>query len=110
MKAITLSLVTSSAIALSACTTVKTLQATGGSRSDGVVHLSYQYATFQVPKVRWEQGDRTAKQRCQAWGYADAERFGGVEQECMGRNAYGTCMAQRVTVPYQCLGDPDTGD
>jgi len=89
---------------LSGCTTAKTLQATGGSRSDGVVELSYQYGGFEEPEVDWEQGLMTATSRCSAWGFDSAEAFGGVTEECQSYNAYG-CVRQHVTVKYQCIGD-----
>jgi YecR-like lipoprotein len=65
------------ALLSSGCATVKTLEATGGSRSDGTVELSYEYGSLEAPQVQWEQGLVTARERCAAWGYSDAEAFGG---------------------------------
>jgi hypothetical protein len=64
------------------CATVKTLEATGGSRSDGTVELSYEYGGFETPQVQWQQGLFTARERCAAWGYSDAEAFGGQKETC----------------------------
>ena len=89
---------------LSGCTSVKTLQATGGSRSDGVIELSYQYGMFEKPQVQWEQGLITATSRCEAWGYQGAEAFGGTTSQCQAYNGYGNCVRQHVTAKYQCLG------
>ena len=87
---------------LSACAVTKIPQATGGSKSDGIVELSYQYGGFEKPKVEWGQALTSAKQRCKAWGYGDAEPFGGTTSTCQARNGYG-CTAFFVTAKYQCL-------
>ncbi|MFL1802815.1 YecR family lipoprotein [Plesiomonas shigelloides] len=87
------------------CTSVKTLQATGGSRADGVVELSYEYGMFETPQVQWEQGLVTARERCQAWGYSNAEAFGGTTSACQAFNGYGNCVRALVTAKYQCIGE-----
>ena len=89
---------------LSACTTIKVPQATGGSKSDGVVEMSYQYGQFEKPEVQWDQALTDAISRCQAWGYAGAEAFGGTTSECQAYNGYGNCIRQHVTAKYQCIG------
>ena len=48
------------------CATAKMLQATGGSKADGVVELSYQYEAFEKPMVDWAQGKMIATERCKA--------------------------------------------
>ncbi len=88
------------------CASVKTLQATGGSRADGVVELSYTYGAFEKPQVQWDQGLVTATQRCKAWGYQRAEAFGGTTSECQAYDGYGNCVRWRVIVKYQCIGSP----
>lgn len=92
-------------ILVSACATTKVPQPTGGSRADGVVELSYEVGMFEKPQVNWSRADRSADGRCQAWGYSNAERFGGVVSECQARNAHGNCLREFVTVSYQCTGD-----
>lgn len=93
-----------SAIILSGCATQKNLQATGGSKSDGTVELSFQYGLFEKPEVNWAQGVQIARSRCQAWGYSDAEAFGGTESTCNQHNGYGNCIDTVVTATYQCIG------
>jgi len=78
---------------------------TGGSRADGAVKLSYEFGSFQVPKVDEAQGLAAAKQRCAAWGYTGAEPFGGSTKTCVNASM-GSCNAFRVTVEYQCTGTP----
>lgn len=90
----------------SSCTTVKTLVATGGSRTDGIVELSYEVGMFEQPKVRWDHGLITANDRCKMWGYQSAEAFGGTTSRCQAFNGYGHCTQLLVSAKYQCIGDP----
>lgn len=92
-------------VSMQGCATHKELVPTGGSRSDGTVKLSYEYGSFEVPKLDADQGMAVAKKRCAAWGYTDAEPFGGSTKHCANGNAYG-CNRWMVTVEYQCTGTP----
>lgn len=85
------------------CAVQKDLLPTGGSRSDGTVELSYSFGSFEKPQVDYVQGRRLAAKRCRAWGYNDAEPFGGQKTMCQASNAYG-CIQTLVTVEYQCTG------
>ncbi|MGO8854587.1 MAG: YecR family lipoprotein [Steroidobacteraceae bacterium] len=96
------SLIVVASLALSACATTETLVPVGGSRSDGVVKLAYQYGMFQKPVVNYDAAIHTATARCAAWGYSNAEAFGSSESSCVAVNGYGSCIAWRVTVAYQC--------
>lgn len=88
---------------LTACTVDKQLDATGGSRADGIVELSYEIGDLQTARIDWAKADRDAAQRCTAWGYSQAERFGGERRQCNNPSTYG-CMNWFVTVNYQCTG------
>ncbi|MGF1551947.1 MAG: YecR family lipoprotein [Paracoccaceae bacterium] len=88
--------------AVAACTTHKTPVATSGSKSDGMVRMSFQTGGFERPQVDWTTAQRSASQRCQAWGYSHAQAFGGQVQECVAANAYG-CIRANVHTDYQCL-------
>lgn len=90
-------------IALAGCATAKTWQATGGSRADGVVRLSYQYGLFEQPEVDEAAGQQIAVERCAVWGYTGAEAFGGVTEACNGYGSSG-CTSWLVTKEYQCTG------
>ncbi len=58
--------------------------------------MSYQYRTFQFPRVDEAAMDARASVRCRGWGYAGAEAFGGkVIKEEDG--------VKTVTIEYQCL-------
>ncbi len=89
--------------ALSSCTTVKYLQVTDGSRSDGTLTMSYEYTELEVPQIQWEAAKRNAISRCQAWGYSGAEFFDAGTKNCIGRDGFtGQCDQWRVTYKVQC--------
>ncbi|NHC07011.1 YecR family lipoprotein [Azonexus fungiphilus] len=96
---------TSIAIALLAtgCASQKQLVPTSGSRADGIVKLSFDYGPFEKPQVNLAQGKAAAKQRCAAWGYTDAEAFGGGTKQCISPSSSG-CKRMQVTYEYQCTG------
>lgn len=94
------------AILLAGCSTEKVLEATGGSRSDGVVNLAFEYGWLEVPHVNMGEALSTARNRCAAWGYTNAEVFGGSQKRCLQSDMYGDCLRTQVTVAYQCTGNP----
>ncbi|HWY14488.1 MAG TPA: YecR family lipoprotein [Rhizomicrobium sp.] len=96
---------TAALLTLAACASQKVLEATGGSRSDGTVKLSFEYGMFQKPVVDWDQANASATQRCAAWGYSAAEKFDAGERKCEFSGQYG-CERWEVTVTYQCTGHP----
>ncbi len=85
------------------CASKKELIATGGSRADGTVVLSYEYGAFEQPKLDLAQGVSTATQRCAAWGYPAAEAFGGEQRQCQIASQYG-CSRWFVSMTFQCTG------
>ncbi|MFP4696729.1 YecR family lipoprotein [Thiohalospira sp.] len=85
---------------LAGCATVKP-QPTGGSRSDGTVELSYQDSSMVKTKVDMSEARSNARERCQSWGYDDAEPFGGEKRQCQSSGPYG-CDSWTVTLTYQC--------
>lgn len=93
-------------ICLIGCATTKEFVATGGSRADGTVTLSYEYGMFQAPQEDEQQGLALASSTCAAWGYSGSQAFGGETQECSKVNGYGNCIRTLVTRRYQCLGSP----
>lgn len=90
---------------LAGCAVQKTWTPTGGSRSGGNVELSYEYGLFQKPRTSNQQGVNAAKSKCTAWGYADAEAFGGSMRKCSNYGPDG-CNRWLVTANYQCIGEP----
>ena len=94
------------AFGVAGCSTEKVLEATGGSRADAVVNLSFEYSLFEVPHVNMEQARSTARSRCAVWGYVNAEPFGASVKRCVQADVYGDCLRTQVTVAYQCTGSP----
>lgn len=102
MKAISVALV-SSALLLAGCATPVDWAATGGSRSDGVIQVSYDYYDLQMPVADDAQAQGIAFQRCRAWGYTGAEPFGGEIRQCAEHDSVG-CSRWMVTREFQCTG------
>jgi hypothetical protein len=88
---------------LAGCAVVKTPVATGGSRADGTIHMSYDVGGLEKPQIDWASTKERAAQRCRVWGYTDADPFGGVTTKCQAYNRYG-CIRATVTRTYQCTG------
>ena len=97
-------LVAVAALALSGCATTKNWAATGGSRADATVRLSYTYGPFEQPHASEQEALSLAASRCAAWGYEGAEAFGGAEQRCTAPGGMGGCNQFEVTKEYQCTG------
>lgn len=90
------------AVVLAGCATVTHMAATGGSRSDGIVKLSFEVGEFDKVDINEADALRTARQRCAVWGYTDADPFEGITRQCQGRGMFGTCGQWFVTKEYQC--------
>jgi hypothetical protein len=97
-------LAATAALALSGCATTKNWSATGGSRADATVRLSYTYGPFEQPQANEQQALNLAAARCSAWGYQGAEAFGGAEQRCTMPGGMGGCNQFQVTKEFQCTG------
>lgn len=91
-----------SAVILSGCTTAVTPVATGGSRSDGVIEMSFEYPALSTPKVDRVAALASAVKRCKTWGYQGAEAFDSGLQTCIAYSGMG-CARFRVTTEYQCV-------
>lgn len=93
----------STAIFLQGCAVSKDWSATGGSRADGIVKLSYQYRYDEKPILDELQAIDLAASRCKVWGYKSASAFGGAFRKCIAAS-YGSCDEWLVTKEYQCTG------
>lgn len=85
------------------CAVQKHYGASGGSKSDGTVKMSYTYGAFEVPKVNESQALELAVKRCKAWGYDAAESFDFVESKCQQWSRDIGCVSRIVTKEFQCL-------
>jgi len=92
---------------LASCGVNKEWIATGGSRVDGTVKLSFEYTVFENSRIDVEQGVSVAAQRCEEWGYTGAEPFGGVDRKCEQVDGHGKCIEWMVIAEYQCTGNPN---
>jgi hypothetical protein len=98
---------TSVLLLLGCATTHKDWVPTGGSRSDGVIRLSYEVGPYENPQVDERQAIYLATQRCKVWGYTGAQAFGGVTRQCSnwGGGLFSSgCSLYTVTKEYQCTG------
>lgn len=91
-------------VCVSACAVQKTMVPTGGSRADGTVEMSYEVGEFEQAKIDMSQAAKDAARRCQAWGYSDAEPFGGQKSQCQQRGGFGGCARTFVSMQFQCVG------
>lgn len=92
------------ALTLTGCATHKEWSATGGSRADGVVRLSFEHGAFEKPVLDESQALSLATKRCATWGYTGAEAFGGTTSQCNMGGGFGGCDRFLVTKEYQCTG------
>lgn len=91
------------AVALTGCTSMKTMEATGGSLSDGIIELSYTRSPSETSKFDEQDALKTAIKRCKAWGFKTADAFSGVQTSCRD-SADSKCDVYKVTKKYQCIG------
>ncbi|WP_080715699.1 YecR family lipoprotein [Xanthomonas arboricola] len=61
---------------------------------------------FQRPDMSEQQAVQLAEQKCKNWGYKGAEPFGSQSAECLSRRGFGNCGSRRVTIEFQCIGNP----
>jgi hypothetical protein len=86
---------------LTACTSTQTWASAGGNRQDGVVRLSYDYAEFHQPEMSDAEAKSLALNRCNAWGYREAEPIAGQVRQCANMDD-GNCNLWTVTREFQC--------
>ena len=92
------------AVLLAGCAPPKSAvpYAIGGSRADASVEVAYDFSSFVKPPTNYSLLN-IARKKCRAWGYKNAEPFGGHRKNC--RNNY--CLDGQVIIQYQCLGSPE---
>lgn len=99
-----LSLLLSASFAfLGACTTPvnKEYTVSGGNKNAGLIELSFQYTTREDPQVSPDQPGQLASERCQMWGYTEAQMIGIPELGCALQDG-SKCLRMRSTIKYQC--------
>ena len=88
-------------LGLGACATPEKWTPSGGSRETGVVRVSYEYPEFQQPDVSDAQAAQLALNRCNAWGYRQAQPIAGQIRQCANMDK-GNCDLWSVTREFQC--------
>lgn len=96
------SMIAGTTLILTACAVNKIPQPISGSKADGTVVLAYDIGLLEQPIIDSEQAQKTARKRCRAWGYKNADPFGGRTAVCSARNLYGECTQNQVSMTYQC--------
>ena len=94
-------------LVVAGCATVSQMTPTGGSRSDGIVKLSFEYGMFDKVQIDQATALVNARKRCATWGYGDAEPFGGMTRQCQYYGSMG-CTRWFATVEYQCTSPGST--
>ena len=84
----------------------KIWEPTGGSRADATVELSFEYyEETEKPILDDQAALGLAVERCKAWGYTDAQAFGGTKtQSYVEEGVWGIKTRKLVTKTYQCIG------
>lgn len=88
---------------LTGCAVNKEWGTSGGSKSDGIVELSYTYGAFEKPDVDNKEGLKKAIKTCQVWGYDSAESFDFINTSCQSMDFSGSCHRVLVTKKFQCI-------
>lgn len=84
-------------LTVSGCATPNGWGAVGGSKSDAVVRLSYEFADNQLPDE--DDGLKLAKERCGYWGFSGAKAFDVETRTCIDEQ----CSSYTIIKEYQCL-------
>lgn len=87
--------------AFAGCATSTHWSENHSDKSLGVVRVSYEFPEFQEPSVSDDQATRIAVNRCEGWGYDDAQPIAGQLRQCSNMDN-GDCDLWRVTREFQC--------
>lgn len=96
-------LILTAAVVLTGCTTYKLWTESAADSDLGVVQLSYEYRNFENPQVDERAGVNMARERCQDWGFRDAQRK-SEDRQCVDGDK-SSCSRWKVLREYQCLRD-----
>jgi len=93
-------------LSLGGCATTREQQwgVSGGDREHGVVRVSYEYPEFHQPMVSDEQALQIAVNRCNGWGFEDAQLIAGQLRQCSNKSG-SNCDQWTVTREYQCTAN-----
>ncbi len=72
--------------------------------ADSIVTVSQVYTGTEEQALDTGRADSVALKRCQAHGYANAEKLGPEQQTCTRYTGYYACFYHQVDQQYQCSG------
>ncbi|MBP5075939.1 YecR family lipoprotein [Pseudomonas chlororaphis] len=101
MKLTSMTTLALATLVLAGCATPKQWEATGGSKTDGVVQISYEQGQFENGQSDAAQGLAVATARCQVWGFKHAEQSGSEKSVCRTMGQY-NCLQTTVTQDFLC--------
>lgn len=96
-----LAIVSISLLSSCALRTEREFQIFAGNKHTGIVELALDYDTREIPQVKTEQPEELALQRCQMWGYSQAQPIAAPEESCIQNNG-SRCLRARLRIQYQC--------
>ncbi|EIZ1548371.1 hypothetical protein CDB79_RS22210 [Vibrio parahaemolyticus] len=105
------------AASVTGCVSTKTVDVApttiNGSKADGSVTMGYMTKddayTIYVPNVDWNLVDSIASQKCKAWNYSEAKRFGDMTRTQCNMQQYDAwagkmyCSEKLTLINYQCI-------
>ena len=70
-----------------------------GDKASATITMSYTYAgVLSNLDIQWDDALKKATEKCQNWGYKEAEIFGEGVETCLDK----MCGVIQVEVVYQC--------
>jgi hypothetical protein len=87
--------------AVAGCATGNHWTVSDTDRQEGLVRVSYEYPEFEDPTPGEAAAVKLALQRCEGWGYDDAEPIAGQLRQCSNMDQ-GDCDLWKVTREFQC--------
>lgn len=84
------------AAVLTGCTVPAAYYGVTGSKADGTVTIGYDDSDMVILEHNLAAAQRVAAAKCQQWGYADAEAFGGRREVRTGE------YTKQGLIEFQC--------
>jgi hypothetical protein len=101
VRSITVALAIFSLGSITGCATGKQWNVSGGEKAEGLVRVSYEFPEAHEPALSEKAAQELAEQRCEGWGYDDAEPIAGQLRRCSNMDD-GSCNLWTVTREFQC--------
>ncbi|HUQ10087.1 MAG TPA: YecR family lipoprotein [Steroidobacteraceae bacterium] len=86
---------------IAGCASSKQWSVSGAEKAEGLVRVSYEFPEAHEPSLSENSARQLALQRCEGWGYDDAEPIAGQLRQCSNMDD-GSCNLWTVTREFQC--------